>query len=100
MACQDPARVLDAEVALDRRLEQVAERRGERDRGAERERLEIVRKPWSYIAKNATAIAASVPPTKPSHDFPGEIVGAILWRPIVRPTKYAAVSSAKTAIRP
>ena len=58
-----------------------------------------MRNPWSYIAKNATAIAARVPPTKPSQDFPGEIVGAILCRPIVRPTKYAAVSSANTAIR-
>ena len=28
------------------------------------------------MAKNATAIAAIVPPTKPSHDLPGEIVGA------------------------
>ena len=82
-----PPGVLDAEVALDRRLEQIAERRRERDGGAERERLEIVRKPWSYMAKKATAIAAIVPPTNPSHDFPGEILGAILCRPIVRPTK-------------
>ena len=37
-----------------------------------------------------------MPPTKPSHDFPGEITGAIRCLPIARPTKNAAVSSAKT----
>src|SRR3954449_10487330 len=46
---------------------------------------------------NATNTVAAVPKTKPSHVFPGEVVGAILCRPSSRPPKYAKVSPAHTA---
>src|SRR5450759_5818765 len=47
-------------------------------------------------APTHTAMVPSVPAANPSHDFLGEICGAILCRPIVAPTTYANVSLAHT----
>ena len=90
MAGEEAARVLDAEVALDRGLEQVAERRGQRDREAEDERL-AGRHDVLLVEREERDgdRGDACPPTKPSHDFPGEIAGAIRCRPIARPTKNA-----------
>src|SRR5438105_2244289 len=43
--------------------------------------------------------AAALPATKPSHVLPGERTGASRCRPMSRPTRYAALSAAQTAMR-
>ena len=76
---QQAAHVLDAEVALDHRLAEVAEGGGDHDGQAEQQR------PATRLAVEQQSAAATAPPTaqnsadpaKPSQDFFGLTVGAI-----------------------
>ena len=99
-ARQQPPGVLDAQIALEHRLEEVAERSGQRDGDAEEERLADREERLAVLVERRRRRRGSrpaVPKTKPSHVLPGEIAGASLCRPSARPPKYAAVSSAKIA---
>ena len=99
VAAEQPARVLDPDVPLDERLQQVADDgrdddRRRRGRATPRSR----RTPPCRARRSSCKMPAAAPPTKPSQLLPGEIGGRHPWRPTRRPTTYAAVSVANTVM--
>ena len=88
VAAQQVAGVLHAHVALEIRLEQVADRRGDRDRGGHPQRMEradgVV---LGLVVEHSQATASPItrPMISPSTVLFGEISAASLRRPISRP---------------
>ena len=80
MRAEQAAGVLRAGVALDVGLEQVAERRGDRDADAEQERLGPDSQSWyrpaDHVAKTAVAIPMSSPSTVLFGDRSAQLVAA------------------------
>ena len=89
------AHVLDAEVALDHRLAQVAER-GHHHRDQPEQRRPPTRRRRSSTTTRTTPATTQVSadPAKPSHDFFGEITGAIGCLPNSTPAAYPPMSEA------
>ena len=98
VAAEQRARVLHLHVPLEHRLEQVAERRRDREHGAEHDRLGdreevlLVERDEGDEDRRGRAERRS-PPTS----CPARRVGAMRWRPSSRPPTYASVSPAQTA---
>ena len=78
VAGQQAAHVLDPEVALDQRLDEIAERRADHEqRTGERRPPTTARRASAVTVRTPVIIPATKEPAKPSHDFFGLIDGAI-----------------------
>ena len=88
VAGQERAEVLDAEVALEHRLAEVAERRDDRHDDAERAGASVssFHGVIRFTMTTATTIDAAMPPIRPSIVLLGEIAGASRVFPNCEPT--------------
>ena len=87
MAGNELARILGAEMALDRGFQQVAGLRGDRKHEGDQHQHWGDSKPRELDDDSPAATPPSVPPTAPDQVFFGLTAGHSFGPPIARPTK-------------